>query len=130
MRLPAVICDVFGRPHGGVRYHAVILRQNLVLNLLPKAHIPPSLSALASVSDGRLPPAIIATAAAKQAFAECIIKSQCLFRADNICPYGMVCVLFNTVGAAVCIRPLLLIFPCNTAYSDKNPQSPDRLSAL
>ena len=43
------------------------------MNLLPKAHIPPALSALASVSDGR--PAIIASAAAKQAFAECIIKS-------------------------------------------------------
>ena len=65
-----------------------IFRQNLVLNLLPKAHIPPALSALASVSDGRLPPAIIASAAMKQAFAECIIKSQYLFRADITCPYG------------------------------------------
>ena len=43
-----------------------------------------------------------ATAAVKQAFAECIIKSQCLFRADNICPYGWrMHAAFDVVGAAV-----------------------------
>ena len=94
-----MLCDTVGAtPCGCPLCKYIILRQNLVLNLLPKAHIPPALSALASVSDGR----IIATAAVKQAFAECIIKSQCLFRADNICPYGWrMHAAFDVVGAAV-----------------------------
>ena len=52
-----------------------------------------------------------ATAAMKQAFAECIIKSQCLFRADNIRPYDGIVKYKRIFNTAV---------PCRKRHKTEN----------